>query len=102
MNNRTIYLSGRISGLTPQQAEANFRLAERQLTLAPPYYKNVVNPLDIRPLFGIKNWYTYMAADIWQLIWCDDIFMLYNWSESRGAKIEHKISKFLGLNIYYQ
>lgn len=105
MNNKKIYISGQISGLTERAYKLKFHQAAVFL------YENwcdfddnriVINPLDIKPLFGIKKWFFFMVTDIWQLIKCDEIYMLNNWENSLGAKIEHKIAKMLKMKIVYQ
>jgi len=90
-----IYLSGRITGLNQNYCKLLFERAKRNIQRC--HGGIVINPLDIRPLFGIKSYWFYMAADIWQLLHCTHIFMLPNWMESRGAKIERKIAKIFGI-----
>jgi len=43
-----------------------------------------------------------MRVDIKALVSCDSIFMLDNWLDSKGAIIEYKIAKMLGLEIQYE
>lgn len=101
-----IYLSGRISGLTKKEYTANFLLAENKFKKGYVDYDfdfiDVINPLNIKPLFGIKNWWCYMAADLWQLRKCDTIALMQNWKDSKGACVEHFIGKFiLKLKVIY-
>ena len=93
------YLSGKISGLEKREYEMNFEKAEHDL-----YYKyyelfedfsDIVNPLDIKPLFGIKRWLFFMAADLWELRKCTHIAMQPNWIESKGAVIEYFYAKYI-------
>lgn len=45
----------------------------------------------------------YLADDIKELAnGCTAIFMLDNWKDSKGAKIELDLAKKLGLKIYYE
>jgi len=39
----------------------------------------------------------YMIADITALFYCDAIFMLNGWEESKGARIEKFIAKEVGI-----
>jgi len=83
-----IYLSGKISGLTEKEYTDKFIIA-KAMVFSWYYPCKIYNPLDIKPLFGIKKYWFFMAADLYTLIFkCDSIFMLPNWNESKGAKIE--------------
>ena len=103
-----IYISGRISGLSIEEYNANFENTERHVL---DKYKQkivykigggytthfhqppkVVNPLNIKPFLGIKTWHGYMINDIRALLKCDSIYMMDNWNDSRGAKIEFAIA----------
>ena len=99
--NDNIYLSGPISGKNIDLAKQNFMFAEKEVTryLIP---KDVINPFDIKPFLGIKNWWCYMITDLWQLRKCDTIFMLRGWENSRGACIEHLYSVWTKKIILYQ
>lgn len=48
------------------------------------------------------SWRTCMIVTVWNLIKCPMVFMLKDWKESRGARIEHRIAKLLFKKIYYQ
>jgi len=94
-----IYLSGKISGLTEVEYTENFKKSGCKIIELFPivekhYYSMVVNPLDIKPLFGIKKWLFYMVADIWQLRKCSHIALMQNWIDSKGACIELFLAKF--------
>jgi hypothetical protein len=43
-----------------------------------------------------------MISDIWELCRCDSIYMLENWKDSKGARIELIIAKILFKNVYYE
>ena len=84
-----IYISGRISGLQSFQYEANFLSATTQvLRMQICSLLDIVNPIEIKPLLGIKCWFCHMAADIWALLFCSHVAFQKNWIDSRGAKIE--------------
>lgn len=98
-----IYLSGQISGLEPKQYEHNFKIAKWMLEVKHGNDKiTVINPVEIKPLFGIKSYWFYMIADIWHLIQCDTIYMLSNYHLSRGANIEKYIAELLKIKVMYQ
>lgn len=93
-----IYISGKITGLDNQEAWQNFESAEAHLVnkgLEP------INPM--REVEGLnKSWQDCMLADIALLFDCDAIYMLKNWQDSKGAKIEKAIAEHLGLIIHYE
>lgn len=114
MNNR-IYLSGRITGYHGYRAK--FRRAETYINSRvflyrngyslPKRYKNfsVVNPTSFT-LFGRDlshySWTIAMAVCLVKLLPCSYVYMLRNWSRSRGATIEHRLAKALKKDIMYQ
>ena len=105
-----VYISGQITGLKKTIYEHRFNSAEKHLKCKikgyynrVPMYSGVINPLSIRPLFGIKSWFFYMVADIWVLITkADTIYMLNNWKQSKGAKIELFFTKLFNKKIEYE
>ena len=91
---KRIYLSGKISGLHPEDARQNFLFAEREIfTLHIP--GEVVNPFNIRPFLGIRTWICYMITDIRELSTCTHAAFMYNWRDSRGAVIEYFFARFI-------
>lgn len=84
---KMIYISGKITGLLIFEYENEFA---RAATLLRRKYPKaiIVSPLNIRPLFGIRKWMFYMAADLHYLLKCDSIAFMQNWKDSRGARIE--------------
>ena len=40
-----------------------------------------------------------MIKCLWAICFCDKIYQLPGWQESRGARIEYKWGKFLGKRI---
>jgi hypothetical protein len=99
MPNNTIkvYISGKITGLCLEQARSNFADAELQL-LCQGY--EPVNPMTL-PHNHAGEWEDYMALDIAELTKCDAIYMLPDWQESNGARLELKIAKHLNKQIIY-
>lgn len=93
-----IYISGKITGLDIKEAESIFEAVERKLHeagLLP------INPCKILPYAPQHTWKDYMLEDIKAIFDCEAMFMLDNWRDSKGAKIEHDIAHALGLKVYY-
>lgn len=93
-----IYISGKISGLDMKVAENYFETVEKQLQTAGHI---PVNPMKVVEYHPDHTWHHYMAKDIEALLYCDAILMLDNWTDSKGAKIEHGIAVGLGIPVYY-
>lgn len=99
MKDKTIYISGQITGLPIAEADFLFKLAKHDLL---GKFKNVINPMELVPYDPKLTWHDYMVKDIEALLKCDAIFMLKNWGQSRGARVERAIAIELGLEIIYQ
>ena len=99
-----IYISGQISGLPIEEAQKNFKDAE--LMLIGKGFE-VVNPFELPEHEAIlkngkshsEQWILHMKVDIKALMDCTEIFMLQNWGNSKGAKIERDIAIALGYKI---
>jgi hypothetical protein len=98
MDKKRIYLSGKITGLHPDEVVKLFTIAEAKL-------ENewlVVSPLNLDHSNHAGTWEHYLVTDIKALFDCDAIFMLSNWPTSRGARIERAIAFELGKLILYE
>jgi hypothetical protein len=92
------YISGKITNLPEEvylQKFAEGMEEVRAMNMHP------VNPCFI-PHDHDKSWQSYMKHDIIEMMKCDALYMLNNWQESRGAKIEWQIADSLGMKIFYQ
>ncbi len=98
MKQTKIYISGQVSGLTPEEYAPLFYAAATRLR-AQGY--TVINPLD-NGVDPSAPWKEQMKADIRLLLDCDAIFMLSNWELSTGATLEREIAKGLGLTVEYE
>lgn len=93
-----VYISGRITG-NPRYKE---QFSEAALCLSEcDEVAGIVNPA-VLDLDEGATWSDYMKIDIVLLTECDMIFMLKGWRRSRGARLEHKIAKALGLKVVYE
>lgn len=93
-----IYISGKITGLDIKEAEALFEYVETQLAQAG---HTPVNPMKLMPYDPKHTWVDYMVEDIRGLLSCQAILMLPNWTDSKGAKVEHAIAVSMGMQCYY-
>lgn len=95
---RRVYLSGAISSIPYEDAKEKFEKTEANLTA---WGHEVVNPMKIVPYKKGRSWFSYMVRDIAQLVRCDAIYLLPNWKQSMGARIERRIAKILGMWVFY-
>lgn len=93
-----LYMSGKITGLPISEAAALFKAKEREIK----HIGDVFNPIE-KCAFLPKdsNWEVYMRHCIKHLVDCDEIHMLPNWEDSKGATVEHDLAKALGIKIIY-
>lgn len=96
---KTIYISGPISGLAPQDAERAF-LNAQQLCRNLGY--KVVNPMTLVPYDPALEWVDYMEKDLTALILdCDAVFVLEGSQLSKGARLEITVAVCLDMPIYH-
>ena len=83
MKRNHTYIAGKITGLDHADAYKNFRIVEIQLLCN----CKTINPMELcSPQW---RWWRCMIVCLWNLITkCNRIYLLDNWNESRGAKIE--------------
>ena len=98
-----VYISGQISGLPYNLAYNKFRDAE----IVVNKWADAVNPmmLDVtmHPSHDKPEWCDYMLTDLDILMrQCTGIYMLRDWRQSKGARIEHAIAEIMEMAIYYE
>lgn len=99
-----VYISGKISGLTTEEALNNFEIAENYLKdkfESKGVALTLINPMKLEHNHD-KSWEEFMKEDIGALLSCDAIYLLKNWGDSRGARIERAIALELGIEIVYE
>jgi len=97
MKKTKIYIAGKITGMEEQACEL-FEAAEERLILEG---YEVVNPMKL-PHDHDRKWRSYMIECLNALRACDEIFMLTNFIESKGAKTELMEACILKLDVRYQ
>lgn len=101
-NEMKIYISGKITGL--KNYRRLFKKAEKRLTKKG---FTVLNPVTIGDnLYMPGNiseeakWKKYMKADLRAMLGCDGVYLLNNWEDSKGAKMECDIAVKCGMSIF--
>lgn len=98
MNKKKVYISGKISGSDYDEAFDKFERAENWLSLIG---LSPINPMKKVSEQEGKSWKDYMLEDIAILWECDGIYMLPDWKDSKGARIEFQIALELDLIITF-
>ncbi len=93
MEKKRIYLSGKISG------DDNYaqKFADKEKELTEKGFL-VFNPAKHPNMF---SWEEFMELDLLALKNCDSIYLLSDWKDSRGAKIEYDEAVRLGKEVIY-
>ena len=60
-----------------------------------------VNPIN-NGLGSEASWNEHLVADVALLLECDAIYLLKDWGDSRGSRIEANIAEECGLQIVHQ
>lgn len=97
-----IYIAGKITGLSYSDAFAKFANAAETLKLLG---HEPVNPMEVNGLDGDGNqysWAEYMKRDIPVLLGCEAIYLLPDWLDSKGARLEKFIADELGMLVIYE
>lgn len=101
---KKIYISGKITG-DPNYRD-KFNRADIELSKNNDCwtYNPIVLAEYLEYLTGTEDlkYSDYLKNDLKYLLDCDAIYMLSDWKESEGAKLEHKIAEMTGIEIIYQ
>lgn len=95
---RRIYIAGKIGDLPENVYKLNFEIAKSEVEIAGFI---PVSPVDL-PHEHERTWKAYMLEDLAALKTCQGVYMLRNWNDSRGARIERWVAMRLGIQVYYQ
>ena len=99
---RTVYLSGKMTGLEESEYKENFRKAEM-------FYRacgyEVINPCNLSEVVLKRkpnaSYEDFMRVDLWALRSCTHIALLENWESSPGARREKAEAERNGLEIMF-
>jgi len=94
---KKIYISGPISGRSLEEAKDEFsryakKIGSMGMNPVNPFYNNVKDD---------APWETHMKADLKIMLDCDEVHMLPGWEKSKGAKIELRVAKDMGMTIVH-
>lgn len=93
-----VYIAGKITG--DANYYAKFHAAQDQLQLEYGWnYWSIVNPVEMVPQGW--PWWRQMVRCLRLVAGCKVVVMLPDWTQSRGARIEHEWAEFLGKEIIY-
>jgi len=91
---RRVYISGPMTGIPAFNFPA-FNAAAAHLRALGFHVENPAeNP-------KCDSWQGYMRLALVQMAHCDWLFMLPGWSGSKGALIEHRLARDIGLRVVY-
>lgn len=97
MQQKKIYIAGKITGLPLHEVTMRFGAKEKEL-------KNqghiVVNPLAIS-VGRHLSWEAVMKECIAAMLTCDEVHLLPWWQDSKGATLERNIAEALYITIVY-
>ena len=95
-----IYIAGKVTGEPRKACEAKFKKAEEELKKSFDY-EQIINPM--RVVSDPETaWKTAMIKCFSVLLYCDAIYLLNDWKDSKGARIEFETAKELGLKIFFE
>jgi hypothetical protein len=87
-----IYIAGRVTGLPPNEAYTKFRAKQLELEEMGFY---VLNPMEHVP--DGETWGNAMRICVVLLAAAGSVWLLDNWKDSPGAKLEHALALKLGI-----
>ncbi|MFD2874064.1 DUF4406 domain-containing protein [Mucilaginibacter ximonensis] len=88
------YVAGKVTGLEPTECYLKFKAAQAKLE-ADGW--TVLNPCDF--IKADEDWQMAMRFALPLLCMADTIYLLPDWMDSEGARIEFEIAQRFGLNV---
>ena len=101
-----VFVSGKITGEPILQCVKKFNDARKKIFGTDEFNlvrrDDIIVPIELTGIvFGISN-NDAMSICFKALRECDAIYMLSDWENSPGARLEHSQAKDWGLQLYYQ
>jgi hypothetical protein len=94
-----IYIAGPMTGL-PEYNRAAFLAAASRITTAG---YDCFSPTSLWQQALVEHpWEHWLRLGLRELTYCDSIYMLQGWNNSRGAVLEWKLAHELGYNLYFE
>lgn len=95
---KTIYIAGKVTGLPAELTALKFKEAQDELESKG---FDVINPIELinNPQ---EDWDVAMKKCLEVLYYCDAIYMLPCYAESKGAMMEHRETTKLGMPIFFK
>lgn len=90
-----IYIAGKVTGEAKENCQAKFNQAQKELE---ELGFDAINPVALVNNWN-ATWSEAMRICIAALMECEAIYMLPCSGKSKGAKIEHAVSKKLGMPV---
>jgi hypothetical protein len=94
--NRTAYIAGKITGLPIGDVKDKFNVMATELS---GMGYEVIKPEAINN--ESQTWDAAVRNDIKKMLECDEVHLLPDWQESRGAQLERDIALRLGMQVVY-
>ena len=93
---KKVYICGKVTGLPYHEVTRKF--GEAHLKLLQQGY------LPVNPLAVVNDWHMpweqAMRLCIKALMDCDAVYLLHDWQQSKGAKVEHQICMQVGIAVF--
>ena len=101
-----IYVAGKYTASTPEGVQANIDKAIRKgVELTREGYAPIVphaNTTGWEKVDPTLTWRDFMRVDLVHVKKADMIYMMDNWQDSKGAKVEERYARLLGKKIIYE
>ena len=92
-----VFISGRVSGIKYENAKKAFAKREKKLIRV---YNEVVNPIKLCKQDW--SWLRCMVVCLWNLIRCDAVYFMRNYTKSKGCKVELFVARLFNKCIYIE
>lgn len=94
------YNSGPISHKSWDEAFKSFSAAD--MLIREVIGMTPVNPLTTWALPRKSPWICHMIKDLILMLTCGAVFFQKDWEVSKGARVEFKFARMLGMKVYFE